>query len=354
MSQQGNEQHVREQMLAQAGGGVIRLDRPEPLVAPFPWFGGKSRCAAEIWRRFGNVDNYVEPFCGTMAVLLARPTPARLETVNDVDRYIANFWRAVQADPNAVAVAADWPVNEADLEARHHWLITEGAKRLANLMTDPRGFDAEIAGWWVWGQCAWIGSGWCSGEGPWVRDENGWALRNAGQGINRQLPHLGNAGQGINRKLPHLGDAGKGIRDYLRQLCDRLRHVRVACGDWPRVLTPSVTFRHGPTGVLLDPPYGTGEVDYSAGGNRTNVAADVRAWALANAGEPNLRIALCGYEGQFDMPGDWVVYEWKAAGGYSSTAAEETDGQRNRHRERVWFSKNCLNVEQPSLFAEVA
>lgn len=46
-----------------------------------------------------------------------------------------------------------------------------------------------------------------------------------------------------------------------------------------------------------------------------------------------------------DMPADWTVVEWTAAGGYSSTAAEETQGKRNRHRERIWFSKYCINPE---------
>jgi DNA adenine methylase len=347
----------------------VNLNAPQLLKAPFPYFGGKSRAADAIWARFGDVDNFVEPFAGSLAVLLARPHPPQLETVNDKCRYLANFWRAVQADPEAVAEAADWPVNETDLEARHFWLISEGSARLEALMATAEGYDARIAGWWVWGQCAWIGSGWCSGEGPWRVNENGeWALRNAGQGINRQLPHLGNAGQGINRqlphlgdagkgvnrKLPHLGDAGKGVLAYLLQLCDRLRRVRVACGDWSRVLTPSVTFRHGMTGILLDPPYGEGEVDYAAGGNRTGIAAEVRAWAIENGDNPGLRIALCGYGGQHDMPDSWEVHEWKAAGGYSSTAGEETQGQLNRHRERVWFSPHCLkpNVAQPSLFAE--
>lgn len=36
------------------------------LRAPFPWFGGKSRAASVIWRAFGNVPNYVEPFAGDM------------------------------------------------------------------------------------------------------------------------------------------------------------------------------------------------------------------------------------------------------------------------------------------------
>ncbi len=348
------------------------------LKPPFPWFGGKSRAAALVWGRLGDVKNYVEPFFGSGAILFGRPHEPYIETVNDADRYVANFWRAAQADPDAVAAAADWPVNEADLEARHYWLVTEGAKRLAAQLADPDAYDARIAGWWAWGQCAWIGSGWCSGGGPWQAGDNGWVLRNAGTGVNRQLPHLGNAGTGVNRQLPHLGDAGtgvnrqlphlgdagtgvnrklhhlgdagKGVRDYLRQLSDRLRRVRVCCGDWSRVLTPSVTFRHGLTGIVLDPPYGEGELEYTAGGNRSaGIAEAVRAWAVANGGNPRLRIALCGYDGQFEMPGDWSVAEWKTAGGYSSTASGQTQGKQNRHRERVWFSPCCLKATHPEL-----
>ena len=320
-----------------------------PLKSPYPYFGGKSRVAEEIWRRFGDVDNFVDPFCGSLAVLLARPHEPKIETVNDADRFICNFWRAVQADPDSVAAHADWPVNECDLESRHFWLITDGAKKLGKLLVEPEGYDAKIAGWWVWGACAWIGSGWCSGEGPWRVTENGWELRNAGQGINRQLPHLGDAGKGVNRKLPHLGDAGKGVAAYLHDLSDRLRRVRVACGDWTRVLTPSITFRHGMTGVLLDPPYGEGELDYAVGGNRcTGIASAVREWAISNGANPLMRIALCGYEGQHVMPDDWAVHEWKTAGGYSVTADDETQAQLNRSRERVWFSSHCLKGESDS------
>ena len=43
--------------------------------APFPWFGGKARIAAQVWQRFGDVRNYVEPFFGSGAVLLNRPRP---------------------------------------------------------------------------------------------------------------------------------------------------------------------------------------------------------------------------------------------------------------------------------------
>jgi DNA adenine methylase len=311
------------------GEKKLTADKP-----PFPFFGGKSRIAARVWRAFGDVPNYVEPFAGSLAVLLSRPSTPRTETVNDLDRFIANFFRAVQHDPSAVAEAADWPVNEADLEARHFWLITEGRKRTEAILTDPEAFDAQVAGWWVWGQACWIGSGWCTGEGPWVVGEDGWTMRNPGKGVNRQLPHLGDPGQGH----PHRAH----LIAYMTKLAHRLRYVRVACGDWTRVLTPSITDRFGMTAVFLDPPYGEGKVDYAAGGNRTDIADAVREWAIEHAENRNLRIALCGYDGQHDMPPDWQCIEWKAAGGYSSTAANDTQGKANRHRERIWFSPHCV------------
>jgi site-specific DNA-adenine methylase len=40
------------------------------LRAPFPWFGGKSRIAHLVWERFGDVAHYIEPFAGSLAVLL--------------------------------------------------------------------------------------------------------------------------------------------------------------------------------------------------------------------------------------------------------------------------------------------
>lgn len=89
------------------------------LRAPFPWFGGKRRVAHHVWDRLGNVRNYIEPFFGSGAVLLGRPGEPGIETVNDADAYLANFWRAISGDPDGVARYADWPVNEADLHARH-------------------------------------------------------------------------------------------------------------------------------------------------------------------------------------------------------------------------------------------
>ncbi len=135
------------------------------LKAPFPAFGGKSLVADAVWERLGDVRNYVEPFCFSAAVLLRRPADHQIEieTINDRNHFVANFWRSVKRDPEGVAHWADWPVSETDLHARHQWLVgsTEARSKLLEVAEDPEFYDVKIAGWWCWGACCWIGTGWC-------------------------------------------------------------------------------------------------------------------------------------------------------------------------------------------------
>lgn len=329
----------------------------ETLRAPFPWFGGKSRAASLIWERFGNVPNYVEPFAGSLATLLARPHAPRIETVNDRDAHLANFWRALKHDPAGVARWADWPVNEVDLHARHAWLVNEGKPIVDRLLTDPEFYDVKIAGWWVWGICMWIGSGWCTRPDRKGRANAGRAARGVhAQRLHHKRPALDCAGRGIHalsRQIPHLrgnrGAVGQGIHasaferktggvpSCFEALAERLRRVRVCCGDWSRVVTPSVTTIIGMTGVLLDPPY-AGETGRDAdiyAEDDLQIAHRVREWAIAHGDNPKLRIALCGLEGEHEMPDSWEVTTWRSPSGYGRA-----------RRERIWFSPHCLKPER--------
>lgn len=276
-----------------------------------------------------------------------------------------NFWRAVQHEPDTVAHWADWPVSESDLHARHVWLRERREALTPRLEGDPDYYDAKIAGWWVWGICSWIGSGWCdlATVGPWVIESDSDGHRrlvlqpNGGRGVNRQLVHLGDAGKGVNRKRVQLGNGGKGVnrqRDlvgWFEALASRLRRVRICCGDWARVLGPSPTTKLGVTGVFLDPPYSLSERDeglYAEDGG--DIAADVRRWAIEHGDNPDLRIALCGYSGEHNMPEGWQVYNWKADGGYG--AQGNNRGRENAARERIWFSPHCLIGNQGRLWED--
>ena len=134
-------------------------------------------------------------------------------------------------------------------------------------------------------------------------------------------------------------------------LHERMREVRVACGDWSRVLSSSVTTSHGRTGIFLDPPYTNGEMDYAAGGVGGALASDVRDWCAANGDDPKLRIVLCGHAGEHDalIAHGWRVRKWTARKGYAVT----DDAVANSASETLWCSPHCHaeHVEQPELFA---
>jgi hypothetical protein len=421
------------------------------LKAPFPAFGGKAKIADLVWSRLGDVDNYVEPFCNSAAVLLARPTAPRIETLNDWDCYVANFWRATASDPAAVAAHADNPVNEADLHARHRWLVLSehAAEFRQRMRTDPEYYDARVAGWWVWGACCWIGSGWCAEPGgtcngppggsaerrPALSGEQAAASgKQPGIGVNggliqpalsQCLPKLGqfsgkavpecsadprrglsdthrpqladaySLGRGVHAgqthaeratKRPVIANSGGGghgvtsdgplgrsggtcaerqawLLDWFNRLRDRLRTVRVCCGDWQRVCdSPSTTTRLGLTGLFLDPPYRTrlddGKSNRADGLYASDRDADVNAlvdrviaYCVDRGSDPQMRIAVCGYEGEgYEVLTErhrWTVEAWQAGGGYSNIGGKAND---NASRERVWFSPACKADAQASLF----
>ena len=410
-------------------------DTTAPLKACFPYAGGKSRVADLVWARLGNVDNFVECFAGSLAVLLRRPAEHfaggyRVETANDVNHFIVNFWRAVKADPERVAEFADSPVLEADLHARHKWLVRSefAANWRKRMAEDPDHFDAKVAGWWVWGQCCWIGGAWCAhkveqnvmplldssqkgvhgsldvGENPtdWVQvprrdtvggqDTDGISTGNgrpqltdafdigrgvnAGGGLHAKRPDIGhgNAGWGVNASLtphPAVGtcDARRAwLVDWMRRLSDRLRLVRTLYGHWDRACDSDSTMtRLGVTGVFLDPPYPANRGDNGKPSRDANLYAsdkgadldglrdEVLAWCRKWGPNPDVRIAVCGYEGDGYaalVNEGWDEVSWVASGGYANQRRKGKKKSENAARERIWFSPHTIrpDVPQPNLF----
>ena len=212
------------------------------LQAPFPYFGGKSKVSDIVWQVLGQPKHYIEPFFGSGAVLLARPDwkPGMTETANDKDCWLANVWRALQFASDEVARWCDWPVNHADLMARKKKLIEKEGYLREGLISDPEWFDAKLAGYWIWAASCWIGSGLTS-PGP-IPDisRNGMGAHKMGK-----RPHIADKGMGVHKmgQRPHIADKGKGVQEsyndnlyrWFRELSERLRYVRVVCGEWDRV-----------------------------------------------------------------------------------------------------------------------
>jgi len=160
--------------------------------------------------------------------------------------------------------------------------------------------------------------------------------RNDGQGVCKQLVYLSSGGQGIICKIKR-----GGIYEWFEQLRTRLQRVRVACGDWKRVVTETITIHLGLTGIFLDPPYGAEDREECYRVDSRSVAGEVLQWCQKNGKNPLLRIVLAGYSGEHEaLEGmGWRVHAWKANGGLSNQGQR---GNLNAKRERLWFSPNCL------------
>jgi len=328
------------------------------MKAPFPYFGGKSQVADIVWSAIGaSVSHYIEPFFGSGAVLLARPSydpKEHTETVCDKDGFIANVWRSLQKAPDEVAKYCDWPVSHIDLCSRKRVLLANKDGLAQKLIEDDDYYDPKLAGYWIW--CAS-----CS-------------IADVFSSMNKR-PHLGNKGEGVHRVsvggIPHLSDKGQGVHKcglamqadistdvrgryndniyrWFRQLSERLRYVRVVCGDWMKICGGNWQDKAWPDcGIFLDPPYShdCGRMS-SAYLEELECSKQVAEWAYERGQRENYRIVLAGYEGEHEWLEEkgWRVVEWSTKGGLANTARDnkQTRGKANRHRERLWLSPYCF------------
>lgn len=139
---------------ASKGRAKAKRAAPKPLGGLAPWFGAKRKLAPQIVELLGPHTMYVEPFCGSMAVLFAKP-PCRHEIANDFNRDLAN----------AATVIAD-PDRSRDLLARLHLTVAsqEIHARYKTVLAEPFAgalgdVDRAYAALVVW----WLGRSGCAG-----------------------------------------------------------------------------------------------------------------------------------------------------------------------------------------------
>lgn len=105
------------------------------LTLPLKWHGGKSYLARRIVALMPRHLHYCEPFCGGMAVLLARdPNDPRLwladtgdkrgvsELANDLNGRLMNFWRVLRDERLFAAFCRQveaTPISRTEWEAAH-------------------------------------------------------------------------------------------------------------------------------------------------------------------------------------------------------------------------------------------
>lgn len=121
------------------------------MKPPFTYFGGKTSIAGQIAALLPVHEHYIEPFAGSLAVLLAkRPSP--METVNDLDGDLVNFWQVLRDDPEGLERAcALTPHSRAEYLASYGDLSgledLERARRTWVRLTQGRGGSMRRTGW---------------------------------------------------------------------------------------------------------------------------------------------------------------------------------------------------------------
>ena len=120
------------------------------LKAPFPYYGGKTQQAERITSLLPGHDHYVEPFAGSLAVLLAKPR-SKMETVNDLDGDLMTFWRVLRDRHEDLARAcALTPHSRAEHDAAYRLddaSDMERARRVWTVLTQGRAGTMRRTGW---------------------------------------------------------------------------------------------------------------------------------------------------------------------------------------------------------------
>ena len=121
------------------------------LKPPFTYFGGKLSTAERIVALLPAHEHYVEPFAGSLAVLLAKPQ-SLMETVSDLDGNLMTFWRVLRDRPAELERAcALTPHARAEHEAAYGDLSglddLERARRVWVILTQGRSGMMKRTGW---------------------------------------------------------------------------------------------------------------------------------------------------------------------------------------------------------------
>ncbi|SIE26365.1 D12 class N6 adenine-specific DNA methyltransferase [Mycobacteroides abscessus subsp. abscessus] len=72
------------------------------MKPPVAYYGAKTSLAPRIVSMLPEHKRYVEPFAGSLAVLLAKPQ-SRHEVVNDLDHNLMTFWKVLRDNPTELA-----------------------------------------------------------------------------------------------------------------------------------------------------------------------------------------------------------------------------------------------------------
>ncbi|OBF77033.1 DNA methyltransferase [Mycolicibacterium fortuitum] len=251
------------------------------------YYGGKTRVAEKIAALLPAHEHYIEPFAGSLGVLLAK-RPSRMETVNDLDGLLMTFWRVLRERPAELARACALTPH-----SRSEYL----AAREADLDSAD---DVERARL-IWVQIA-------QGRGGTLR-KTGWRCYVDPAGCSSGMPQ-------------YLA----GYVDRMAACAERLHHVSLECRPALEIIQQYGAF---PSCCLyVDPPYLGSSRTGGGGTYRLEMRSDSEHEELLEA-LLNCRasVVLSAYHSElYDrLLGDWARVEIPTMTGQAKTSHARTE-----------------------------
>lgn len=272
-----------------------------PFVkGPFGYFGSKQRLASRIVDSLPPHNAWVEVFCGSAAVTLAKPQ-APIEVINDIDGQIVNFYRVLRDKPDDLINQIELtPYALAEFEdakkLKPHLSSLEQARRflVASMMTVNGAFGSNHSG----------------------KNHSGFSYS---QSFSRN---------GQEARVSRWNS----LPTRLRKVVERLKTVRIENRDARDLIK---MFSDRPASLLyLDPPY---LMDRSHGYTIDANEAKFHKELLALACRAKCMVLVSGYENE--------LYDslLSAAGGWRrkeiETHTRDTSGRDHSRTEVLWENR---------------
>ncbi|GIH26025.1 DNA methyltransferase [Acrocarpospora phusangensis] len=122
------------------------------MKPPMPYYGSKQTLGDQIAALLPPHEHYVEPYAGSLAVLLAK-SPSRMETVNDIDEDLMVFWRVLRERSGELEqICALTPHSRAEYRTAKYADLSamddlERARMVWIILTQGRAGTMKSTGW---------------------------------------------------------------------------------------------------------------------------------------------------------------------------------------------------------------
>ena len=274
----------------------------------FAYHGGKARLADQISAVLPAHKVYVEPFAGSLAVLLAKPR-SNIEMVNDLDGELVNFWQQLRDHPEEMQRLC-WSTPYARAEYDAAWEPTEEPLERARRF-------------WVRVQ---------QGVAHKIGSKSGWQCSASdGRGSTAKSST-------VARKV-----------DALLQVAERIRDVMIDC----RPATDVIRMMDSPQALhYCDPPYVPSTFSTAGSNPYAHMMSEDDHRELATTLHATDGAAVVsGYPSALydDLYGDWHRVELV---GRADTANRR--GGTNKRVEVLWSNRPLSMTSQPTLYGQEA